>query len=360
MKLIKETSPYIRRKSSVARMMGDVLIALAPVSIFSMVIYGWRAIYMFLLSLVVMIGAECVFVYLTKQDPYDGTKKSFKEKVKVACSKATINNILAPAISAVIYALLLPAGTNWYIVIIGALIGIVIGKLVFGGLGANIFNPAAVGRVSVLICFGSRLSETLKNASGAFGVDVVAGGTPLAQVMTDMTNVNSYSLLDMFLGLIPGMIGETSKVLIILGAIYLFIRRSADFRPTLSALVTFMFLMFIAGLKVDGVNPFTFMLYQTLGGGLIFGAVFMLTDPITSPTTKPGRYLYGIVVAILVVLIRIFGAYPEGVAFSLLIGNMLVPLIDYYKWQTSKINYKHLILWSGLIGACALVLVLGM
>ena len=356
MKLIKETSPYIRRKSSVARMMGDVLIALAPVSIFSMVIYGWRAIYMFLLSLAVMIASECVFVYLTKQDPYDGTKKTFKEKVKTAYSKATINNILAPAISAIIYALLLPAGTNWYIVIIGALIGIVLGKLVFGGLGANIFNPAAVGRVSVLICFGSRLSIP----AGNFGVDVVAGGTPLAQVMADATNINSYSLLDMFLGLIPGMIGETSKVLIIVGTLYLFIRKSADFRPTLSALLTFMLLMFIAGLKVDGVNPFMFMLYQTLGGGLIFGAVFMLTDPITSPTTKPGRYLYGIVVAILVVLIRIFGAYPEGVAFSLLIGNMLVPLIDYYKWQTSKINYKHIILWTGLIGACALVLVLGM
>ena len=356
MKLIKETSPYIRRKSSVARMMGDVLIALAPVSIFSMVIYGWRAIYMFLLSLAVMIASECVFVYLTKQDPYDGVKKKFKEKVKTAYSKATINNILAPAISAIIYTLLLPAGTNWYIVIIGALIGIILGKLVFGGLGANIFNPAAVGRVSVLICFGSRLSIP----SGNFGVDVVAGGTPLAQVMTDASNINSYSLLDMFLGLIPGMIGETSKLLIIIGAIYLFVRKSADFRPTLSALLTFMFLMFIAGLKVDNVNPFEFMLYQTLGGGLIFGAVFMLTDPITSPTTKAGRYLYGIVVAILVALIRIFGAYPEGVAFSLLIGNMLVPLIDYYKWQTSKINYKHLILWTCLIGVTSLVLVLGM
>ena len=356
MKLIKETSPYIRRKSSVARMMGDVLIALAPVTIFSIVMYGWRAIYMFLLSLVVMIASEIVFVYLTKQDPYDGTKKSFKEKIKTAYSKATINNILAPAISAIIYALLLPAGTNWYIVIIGALIGIVLGKLVFGGLGANIFNPAAVGRISVLICFGSRLSIP----AGNFGVDVLAGGTPLAQTMTDMANINSYNLLDMFLGLIPGMIGETSKLLIIIGGLYLFIRKSADFRPTLSALITFMLLMFICGLKVDGVNPFMFMLYQTLSGGLIFGAVFMLTDPITSPTTRAGRYTYGIVVAILVVLIRIFGAYPEGVAFSLLIGNMLVPLIDYYKWQTSKINYKHLILWIALIGVTSLVLVLGM
>ena len=356
MKLIKETSPYIRRKSSVARMMGDVLIALAPVSIFSMVIYGWKAIYMFLLSLVVMLGAECVFVFLTKQDPYDDTKKKFIDKVKTAYSKATINNILAPAISAVIYALLLPAGTNWYIVIIGALIGIVIGKLLFGGLGANIFNPAAVGRVSVLICFGQRLSIP----AGNFGVDVLAGGTPLAQTMADATNINSYSLLDMFLGLIPGMIGETSKLLIIIGAIYLFVRKSADFRPTIAAALTFMFLMLICGLKVDGVNPFMFMLYQTLSGGLIFGAVFMLTDPITSPTTKAGRYTYGIVVAILVVLIRIFGAYPEGVAFSLLIGNMLVPLIDYYKWQTSKINYKHLILWGALIGVTSLVLVLGM
>lgn len=353
MKLIKENAPYIRRKSSVQRMMIDVLIALAPVTIFSCVMNGWKAIYVILLSLATMLASECVFVFLNNQDPYNGEKRKFKDKIKTAYNKATINNITAPAISALIYALILPAGTNWYVVIIGALVGIVVGKLLFGGLGSNIFNPAAVGRVTVGVCFGSSLTYGASN----FGVDVVAGGTPLAVVKGNLANIGNYSLSDMFFGLIPGSMGEVSAICILIGGLYLVIRHSADFRPMISMILTFMLLMLVSGLVVDGVNPFEFMLYQTLGGGLLFGAIFMVTDPVTSPTTKPGRYLYGIVVAILVTFIRLLGAYPEGVAFSILIGNMLVPLIDYYKWQTNKLNYKHFILWASLIGVSALILV---
>lgn len=347
MRLIKETSPYIHAKSSVKRMMVDVLIALLPIVVFAIVMNGFKALYVILLSLVTMIAAELVFVYLTKQEPYNGNKVTFKEKVKTAYSKATINNITAPAVSAIIYAMIMPAGANWYIVVVGALIGIVVGKLLFGGLGSNIFNPAALGRVSVMICFGSNITY----------LDAVAGGTPLEQLGESLSNINNYSLSDLFLGFIPGSMGEVSAVLILISGIYLLIRKSADFRPVLSMIITFMVLMLVAGIVLDDVNCFKFMLYQTLAGGLLFGAVFMITDPVTSPTSGPGRLTYGIIVAILSVLIRLLGAYPEGVAFSILLGNMLVPVIDYYKWQSSKISYKHIILWTLLILCSSLIIV---
>lgn len=346
MRLIKETSPYIHAKSSVKRMMVDVLIALLPVVIFSIVMNGWNALYVILLSLVTMISAELIFVYLTKQEAYNGEKIKFKDKIKTAYKKATINNITAPAISAVIYAMIMPAGSNWYIVIVGALIGIVVGKLLFGGLGSNIFNPAALGRVSVMICFGADITY----------LDAVAGGTPLEQLSESLTNINNYSLSDLFLGFIPGSMGEVSALLILVGGIYLLVRKSADWRPVVSMIATFMFLMFMTGFCIPEVSSLKFMLYQTLAGGLLFGAVFMVTDPVTSPTSGPGRFTYGIIVALLAAFIRLLGAYPEGVAFAILLGNMLVPVIDYYKWQSNKITYKHIILWAALIFGSTIIL----
>ena len=347
MRLIKETSPYIHRKSSVKRMMLDVLIALLPVVIFAIVINGWNALYVILLSLVTMISSELVFVYLTKQTPYDGYKKTFKEKIKNAYQGATINNIITPAISAVIYSMIMPAGANWYVVIIGALFGIVVGKLLFGGLGSNIFNPAALGRVSVMVCFGSDITY----------LDAVAGGTPLQQLSENLANINNYSLSDLFLGNVPGSMGEVSALLILIGGIYLLIRKSCDWRPMVGMLASFIVLMLVAGFVVEDVNCFKFMLYQTLAGGLVFGAIFMITDPVTSPTTGPGRFTYGIIVGLLAVLIRLLGAYPEGVAFAILLGNMLVPVIDYYKWQSNKVTYKHIILWASFIVSCSLIIV---
>lgn len=347
MKLIKETSPYIHRKSSVKRMMIDVLIALFPVVIFAIVMNGWQAIYVILLSVFTMVSAELIFVFLTKQEPFDGTKKKLFEKIKVAKKNASINNITSPLVSAIIYAMMMPAGASWYVVVIGALFGIVIGKLVFGGLGSNIFNPAAVGRVSVMICFGSDLRY----------LDAVASGTPLQQLSDNLANINNYSLSDLFLGNVPGSMGEVSALLIILGAVYLIVRKSADYRPIVSMICTFAFLMLIAGLVIEEVSCFKFMLFQVLAGGLMFGAVFMITDPITSPISGPGRYTYGIIVAILAVLIRLLGAYPEGVAFAILLGNMLVPVIDYYKWQSNRITFKHIILWASLIIMSSLIIV---
>ena len=353
MKLIKESAPYIRRKADVKRMMLDVVIALSPITIFSCVMYGWSAIYVLLISIAIMLLSEAVFVFLTNKPEYNGAKLTFKEKLKEAFSHYTINNFLAPLISAIIYSLIMPAGTNVWVVIVGALFGIVIGKLVFGGLGSNIFNPAALGRVAASICF------ELTPKSSRF-VDIVAGGTPLAHVNGNIANISNYKLLDLLIGTVPGAMGEGGKIAIIVGGAYLLIRKSADIRAMLSTIITFAGLMLIAGLKVDSANAINIMLYQLLSGGLIFGAVFMVTDPVTSPTTKFGRILYGSLVASIAVLVRLFGAFPEGVAFAILIMNMFVPVIDYYKWSSPKYNYKQFIALGVILLAIVVIILLAL
>ena len=147
--------------------------------------------------------------------------------------------------------------------------------------------------------------------------------------------------------------GEISALLILVGGAYLFIRKSADFRITLSMLLAFSLLMVVAALAVKG-DVVNILLYQLLTGGLLYGAIFMATDPVTAPITKPGRWIYGLLLGALVVVIRLFGSHVEGVAFAILISNMFVPLIDYYKWSNPKYTWK---MWLGY-GVMLLVLCL--
>lgn len=349
MRLVKENSPYIRRKANVMQMMLDVIIALVPLEIFAIIMYGFDAVYVILLSVFTMVAAEAIFVGIINR-PKDEVKRTLKEKLKIAYSKYTINNLLAPIISGLIFALIMPAGTRAYIIIVGALFGIIVGKLLFGGLGSNIFNPAATAKIITLVCFSGFEYQ------GTKFFDVVAGGTPLGQLTNNLTNINNYSLTDMFFGLTTGAMGEGCSLLIIIGGIYLLVKRSADFRPMVAMILTFSVIMLVAGLKLDGVNAFKFMLYQLLAGGILFGSIYMVTDPVTSPTTKFGRIIYGSLIAIIACLIRLFGAFPEGVAFAILIMNMFVPVIDYYKWSSSRYNYKQFIVLGSII-ILALVIV---
>ena len=238
MKLVPQSAPYIRKPVSVRRMMIDVLIALVPVVLFACIQNGWSGIYVILISVATMLICELVAHAFIKWPTGLKFKELFsKEGFIKLKSQYTINNIIAPLISAIIYALILPANCDWYVVFIGALFGILVGKMFFGGLGSNIFNPAATGRVFVGVCFGSKLIY------GAGGVDVAASGTPLAQLQDSLANIGealkNYSLLDLFLGQVPGSMGEVSALLIIVGGIYLFARRSADLRSCLSMLLSF-------------------------------------------------------------------------------------------------------------------------
>ena len=175
----KESAPHLRRKATVTRMMVDVLIALAPTLIFSFVVFPIKTLIFYLTSLAIMIGAEFVFVGLKNMMPNDGLKHSFKERFAYAYKgKYSITNVLTPAISAVIFTLIMPANAPIYAVIMGALFGIVVGKLVFGGLGSNIFNPAAVGMCFAKLCFGSQYGDYVSNWYCKVP-DAVAGATPL-------------------------------------------------------------------------------------------------------------------------------------------------------------------------------------
>ena len=365
MNIIKESAPHLRRKASVTRMMSDVLIALAPTLIFSFVVYPLQTLTTYLTSVAIMIGAEFVYVGLRGIMPKDGQKHSFKERFAHAYKgKYNQNNILTPAISAIIFTLIMPAGAPIYAVIVGALVGIVLGKLVFGGLGSNIFNPAAVGMLFAKICFGSQYLKPAEVPTWYYSLnDVTAKATPLGFLNDGFfSNINNYQLFDMFFGRIPGTLGEVYKITILLGLAYLLIRRSADYRIVVSYLGTFSILMLIAGLSVMGLgvdmNPFMFLLYNLLSGGVLFGATFMLTDPVTSPINSPSRWIYGMVAAVATVLIRLFAALPEGVGFSILIANMVAVVLDHYEWSNPRYTWKKFLAMGLILVISGLVIFL--
>ena len=384
MTIIKESAPHLRRKASVTRMMVDVLIALAPTLIFSFVVFPIHTLVFYLISVFTMIGAEFVYVGLRGIMPYDGKKHSFKERFAYAYKgKFNQNNILTAAISAIIFTLIMPAGAPIYAVVIGALAGIVFGKLVFGGLGSNIFNPAAVGMLFAKLCFGSQyLPVGFKTDPLPFGYiqpttwfysantttnslgDVIAGPTPLGDINGGFySNMGNYNLLDMILGKIPGTLGEVYVITIIIGAIYLLIRQSADFRIMVSFFGTFILLTLFAGLSINWAtsNNFDFVRftdYSVLSGGVLFGGVFMLTDPVTSPINSPSRWMYGIIAAVFTVFIRLFAALPEGMGFSILIANMIAVVLDHYEWSSSRYTWKKFLAMGLLIVIPALVIFL--
>ena len=352
MTIVKESAPHLRRKASVTRMMVDVLIALFPTLVFAFVVFPINTLLIFLISMASMNLCEFIYVGLRNMMPKTGEKHSFKEKFIYAYQgKYHLSNFLTASISATIFCLIVPPGAPLYAVLIGSIVGITLGKLVFGGLGSNIFNPAVVGMVFSKLCFGSQY-QTLE--SWYYKIpDAAAGGTPLAVVNGGyLANIGQYPLLNLFLGQIPGTLGEVFKITIILGLIYLLIRRSVDYRIVVSYLGTFTILMFIAGLTVHGlnssVNPFHFTAYTLLSGGVLFGATFMLTDPVTSPINAPSRWIYGMVAAVFTVFIRLFAALPEGVGFSILIANMVAVFLDHYEWSNPRYTWKKF-LAMGLI-----------
>lgn len=355
----KETAPHLRRKATVTRMMCDVLIALAPTLIFSFVVYPINTLITYLTSIFVMLLCEFVYIGLRNMMPKDGKKHSFKEKFVYAYKgKFTQNNILTTLISAIIFTLIMPAGAPIYAVIVGAFAGIVLGKLVFGGLGSNIFNPAVVGMLIAKICFGSQYITYVDTWYYTIP-DVAAGATPLGIINSGfLTNITQYQLFDLFFGRIPGTLGEVYKITILIGLVYLLIRRSVDFRIVVSYLGTFTVLMLVAGLAVfasgTDINPFTFMLYNLLSGGVLFGATFMLTDPVTSPINSPSRIIYGMVAAVATVFIRLFAALPEGVGFSILIANMVAVVLDHYEWSNPRYTWKKF-LAMGLIAVVSIL-----
>ncbi|MBO5903227.1 MAG: RnfABCDGE type electron transport complex subunit D, partial [Tidjanibacter sp.] len=242
--------------------------------------------------------------------------------------KLTINNLSA-AVTGVLLAFNLPVNIPLWMVAIGALVAIGVAKMTFGGLGKNIFNPALVGRVFMLIAFPVAMT-TFPEAA-----DAISGATPLTMAKEALKNgvpvaevMQSVSVKDMFIGIESGSIGEISALALLIGGLYLLWRRVITWHIPVAVLGTMAIFSLITWL----IAPEAYMspLFHLMGGGAMLGAWFMATDYVTSPMTPKGAIIFGVGVGVITMLVRLWGAYPEGMSFAILIMNALVPLIDKY------------------------------
>jgi electron transport complex protein RnfD len=297
-KLRVSVSPHIKKPEDVPRIMADVIIALIPATVVGAVLFGLSA----LLVVVYCTGAAILFEAIF---------------CKIRGRELTIRDLSA-AVTGLLLALNLPSSAPLWLCMIGSLVAIGIGKCVFGGLGSNPFNPALVGRVFLLISFP--LHMTTWPVTQFMQTDAVTCATPLAIVKEGAEGAFTY--LDLFLGNTGGCIGETSALALLIGALYLLVRRVISWHIPISYIVTVA--LFSA---IFGRDP----LFHILAGGLIIGAFFMATDYVTSPLTPKAQILFGIGCGIITMVIRLFGGYPEGVSFSILLMNATVPLLN--RWR---------------------------
>ncbi len=284
-------SPHVRSQDTTQSIMLDVAVAMLPAAAFGVFQFGAHA----LLVLAVTIFACVVSEYLFEK---------FLDK------PVTIYDFSA-VVTGMILALNMPANIPVWIPALGGVFAIVIVKQLYGGLGQNFMNPALAARCFLLISFAGRMS--------AFTLDGWSGATPLAV----MKEGRSVDLATMFIGKIPGTIGEVSVIALLIGAAYLVIRRVISLRIPVTYILTVAVFAFIFG-KQD----FNYVLAHIFGGGLIFGAFFMATDYATSPITPVGQILFGILLGVLTGLFRLFGGSAEGVSYAIILGNLLVPLIE--------------------------------
>lgn len=284
-------SPHLRSHASTRRIMLDVIIALVPAIIASCVHFGWYPLLILAVCVAVCVASEFISRLIMKRDNTVGD--------------------LSAVVTGVLLALNLPANINPLIAAFGALAAIVVVKQMFGGLGMNFVNPALAGRIILLVSFPTAMTTWV--ASNFQAVDAVTSATPLA------AEANTYSYLELLLGSHGGSMGETCAIALILGGVYLVIRR------VISAAIPLV-IMGSAALTslILGRDP----LFELLSGGLLLGAVFMATDYVTSPITFRGKVIYGVGIGVLTVLIRQFANIPEGMSFAILLFNILTPLIE--------------------------------
>ena len=316
---LQRTSPNYRQKLSTHRIMRDLTIGLLVLVAYSLYYYYYNfttndplmhVALMYIVSLVVAIATEAVWALIHKEKVLTYLKNSFAW------------------VTAIIFTLTLPAGTPLYVTAIGSFIAIFFGKLVYGGFGHNIFNPALVGRVVVHLAYGAELIANIPDTVN--GIDIATKATPttmLAGTSWLGGESFSYTLGDLFFGNHTGALGETCIVLILIVGIILAIRKVYDARIPVAYMGTILVLAEVFAL-VNGLDPISYPLIHFCLGGAMFGAVFMATDPVTSPSSPLGKIIYGICLGFLTMIIRLKANYPEGVLFSILMMNMLTPLID--------------------------------
>ena len=289
-------SPHIRDKSSTRKIMIDVCIALVPTLAFGVWHFGINALFVILSSVLSCVVSEAVFELI------------IKKPITVFDFSAVVTGL--------ILALNMPPNIAWWVPAVGGVFAIVIVKMLFGGIGQNIMNPALAARCFLLISFASRMTD--------FSVDGVSSATPLDVLKSG----GSVDLLDAFLGFKTGCIGEVSILAILIGAAYLLIRKVISIRiPAVYILSTALFI-FLFTLATTGMPTWQFMLGELLTGGLMAGAFFMATDYTTSPITKWGQVIYAVLIGFLTAVFRVLGSSAEGVSYAIIISNLFVPIIE--------------------------------
>jgi electron transport complex protein RnfD len=284
-------------------MMRDVLIALAPVVFAAIYFFHWLAVKQLLICVAACLAAEVLFTLMRGRKPDLGD--------------------LSAAVTGIILGLSLPGTAPWYVGVIAAIVSMGIGKMVFGGLGMNIFNPAMVGRAFVMIAFAGSMAASGYVAATGMDIDIMSQATPLnAHKQLGLV----VSLKSLFWGYTNGSIGETSALACLLGGLFLCIRRVASWEIPAGVLASTLVIGGAANL-MDLSSQWT-VAHHLMGGALLFGAFFIATDPVTSPLTSTGKWIFGMGIGALVMLLRLFSGYPEGVMFAVLLMNSLTPLIN--------------------------------
>lgn len=301
LELMMGASPHIKAEDSVPMIMYTVALALLPSLVCAIYYFGFRALALTVVTIVAAMVAEAVIQKLRGQ------------AITIWDGSALVTGLLL--------AFNLPPALPYWMAIVGAVVAIFLGKQIFGGLGQNPFNPALIGRVFLSVAFPAAMTTwtwPFDGLSLATPYDAFSQATPL-MLMKSEGVVTSY--LDLFLGNVPGCLGETCTLALLVGAGLLLYKRYIDWRIPVGYLGTVFLLTWILG-----QDP----VFHLLAGGLILGAFFMATDMVSSPMTKTGRWIFGIGAGIILVLIRLYGAYPEGVSFSILLMNAVTPMLNHY------------------------------
>ena len=312
-KLIVSSSPHVRTNKDTSYIMKQVVIALLPATLAALFFFRLSALNVIFFCVTGSVGAEFVCQKISKQE-------------------STIGDFSA-VVTGLLLAFNVPASLPWWMCLLGAAFAIIVVKMVFGGIGNNFVNPVLAARAFLLASFPVAMTlwtRTGVNWVSSGNIDAYTTATPLSFLKAGSNGVSSLadsgiSISNMLIGNIGGCIGETSAVLIILGGLYLMYKGIINYVIPTFYICTVAILMFILG----GFN-FTFVIYELLAGGLMLGAFFMLTDYTTSPMTKKGQIIYAVLAGLITTVIRLYGGYPEGVSYSILLVNIMTPLIDKY------------------------------
>ena len=290
------SSPHVRDTVTTKNIMYDVLIAMIPAAAFGVYQFGFNALLVIILTMAACVLSEYIF------------EKAMKRPITIADGSALVTGM--------ILALNMPPEIPVWVPVLGGVFAIIVVKQLYGGLGQNFMNPALAARCFLLISFAGMMNDF---SSASLGFDSVSGATPLAMLRSGET----VDLAALVIGRIPGTIGEVSVLALLIGAVYMLVKKVISPRIPLIYIGTAAVFLFLFG----GFDPY-YVICEVCSGGLIFGAFFMATDYVTSPITPKGQIVYGVILGLLTGIFRLWGASPEGVSYAIILSNLLVPMIE--------------------------------